>query len=413
MPNPTSFATTDGARITVLERILEDGVYKRPSELNTPGSDDAYEIPFKGESLDAPLQSKSSDAITGNGEYLDSSVVGGTLGGTIDVEAQEGYYDDMMAAVLRTSWPASETVTGASDITFTTGTNTITSANATPPFTNFVAGKKFKVFLASETSIHQKEFTVLSKADDSNITTVEDITVTISNTSAQIVLMADIKVGEETRVFDFEKLIVSNEGDNFGNFPHCQVSASQLTFGSEDFVQKQFTLLGMKAPAYQATTFTDSVVLAQNKELMATTELLELNVYEFDANGGHGAVIPYTYSNLTINIDNGLREQKAPGNTYAAGIARNRLSVTLNGSIYFTDYSPQQSHLAEKKFAVEAIMRDSSGNGYILQFNQCKIDTTQANNSSVDSDVDNPFNLRAFKHPVDSTVRMFKIPSAP
>lgn len=410
MPNPTSFATSDGAELRVLERVLEGGVFKRPSELDTPAPDAYFAIPASGEGLAAPLTSKVSEALTKSGEYLGSTVVGGTSGGTVNGEMQATYFDSFLGGLVRNSFSAEVVVTGSSDITFTTGTNEMTSANVTPPFADFLPGRKFKVFLVSETTLHEKEFTVLSKTDDSTIVTVEPITATVANTSAVVKLMPHMVLGTDVRVFDIEKVLESNSGTYYANFRNQQVGAGQFTISPEDFVQAQFTTLGNAAPTYGVASEADSVTDVTIQPLMATTDLMELNLYEYDAAGGQGALVPVTWSNLTMNLDNGLREQKAPGSTFAAGIARNRFSATLNGSIYFVNYDEEAGHLAEKQYAVVIGMRDANGNGYIFEFNACKIQSVQSNASSVDADVDKPFNLQAFKHPVDSTVKVHKVP---
>lgn len=413
MPNPTSFATTDGAELRYIERIYEGGVFKLPSELDTPGNDNYTVIPMTGEGLAAPLTSKISDAITSSGQYQGSTVVGGTSGGTVNFEMQNGSFDVWLKGVVRSEWSVPTDVTGSSDIDFTASSDTIASTNATPPFTDaagFTVGAKIKVFLVSESSVHKKEYTIETKATDASFTVVEDISSDLTGTSVVIKPMPMLTVGDNVTVMDFEKVFSSNAGDSFAQFKHQQVGAIQLTISPEDFVQGQATFLGNGSPTYTASTVSDSVIAYPAQNLMATTDLMEINLYEYNAAGGQGALVDGTFSSLTINIDGALREQKAPGSTFAAGIARNRLEVSLSGPIYFTDYSLEAAHLAESRYAIVATMRDVLETGYIFEFNRCKIQEVQSNASSADSDIDKPLNFRAFEHPVDSTVRIFKIP---
>ena len=74
-----------------------------------------------------------------------------------------------------------------------------------------------------------------------------------------------------------------------------------------------------------------------------------------------GTPMEVEFSDLSISIQNNVREQSALGRQFAAGVGFGKISVTLSGEIYFFDQSVLAAHMENERLSAEFTIDTEEG----------------------------------------------------
>lgn len=284
-----------------------------------------------------------------------------------------------LAYVGSSNWMTNQTATGSSNITFTNGTNVISSSGAPSFDTKFVAGQFIRVIGTTNNGTNSvpKYFSIKS-VDSATAMTVNESLTLESGTSA-VISGTMIRNGTVARSFQLEKNF-ADVGSTFLKFSGAVIGAWELSFEAGGIAQSRFTWMAEKG-ANATTTASNATPYdpATHNPFNATSNVT--GIYE------GGSALSSCIRSVSIRVENGLRERPAVGRVGSCGIGYGPCNVTGTVQAYFdglTTYDKFEDHTGT---SLRLLLVDSGLGAYMFTVPSLKYTAGRALARGGDSDV--------------------------
>jgi hypothetical protein len=399
-----------------------------------------YNVPMTGESLLANLSSTISDQITPNRSYAGSKLTQGEVSGGFNFEAQASqFFFNMLISALQANQPLSfgaDVVAGTDGVVINAIQATIDASRTVnltgitaiegATYTIIIDGQDFNYVAASSpsSSTIATGLAALINADSKYSASASSSTVTISAggglsvitfTSTPVASCApgeSIVNGSTKQCFTFLKRIRVG-ADKFDYYPFrgVQVSSIAMEVSTGALITGSCTLLGVRpdTPLENVSkpagwTFVD----APTVPLMSGVDSLR----DFAIQDSSGASIGVTMQNLSITIDNQLRQQLAIGlnSPFSAGVASGRFMASFGGSAYYANPRIYNDFINDRDLKIVGKLVDSKLDGIQFLADFCKVTTGGAPMAeSPDQDLMINTEFRAFESAANGTLKLTKL----
>lgn len=333
-----------------------------------------------GESLNTGLESAQSEEIDADRQFTGSVHVSGSSAGDVNLQLSYGEYDDFLEAVLQSA----DWATAFAD-TITVIASQLCTVTST---TGLKVGMIIKV-TGLTVSAEDGIFTVEAVNSGTTFTVVETITDAGSET-ATVINDGTLENASVDRSFSFEKNFIVSGTDNYFLMSGLKCSSMSLTFAAGSIVNGSFSFMGATGLASATSQEASAYSAAGTNELMngvSNVEGLTINAVSV---AGVFTPIATTFQELTLTIDNSLRDQSAVGNLFPAGIGSGRIKVEASATLYFSDRDIFDKFIindsVQLRFQVTDA-KDAFGNRYGFVLPELKIASHEVVASGPDSDV--------------------------
>jgi len=331
-----------------------------------------------GESLNTSLESARSDEIDSSRQYTGSVHVSGTSAGSVNFQLSYAEYDDFFEAVLQSAdWSA-----GYSD----TGTNITSNVVTVTSTAGLKVGKLVRLSGLAATA-EDDVYTVHAVSDPTHFETAETLTdeavasVTITNSGT-------IENGSTQRSYTFEKNFQVDGVNNYFNMSGMRAGSMSLSLASGSILSGEIGLQGATGVG-TGTTSQDAgtyIATTTNELMNSVSDVTGLTMYSVTT-AGVLALMSGTFQELSINLNNNLRDQTAVGSLFPAGIGSGRIDVEATASLYFASQAFFNQFLANGSIQIRCKISDPAGNTYGIVLPEMKIASHEVTASGADADV--------------------------
>jgi len=374
----------------------------------TPGSGNLKGLRLLSESLNANLETKSSEEIRADRATADLVPVGQSAGGGFGFEMSFGSFDDLIAGALFSSFSADVAIVGvAGDISTVNATGKITSTTA-GKFTDLELGQSFRLKGFSngggENNLIYKIVTYTSD-QDITVVPVPPSDETPAGVAAEI-HSESVKNGVTQSSFSIERRIPDATVPEFFQFEGSVLQSMTMDFEVGDILKGAFEFL-CKDGDSTTTAYTGLTdVPVPTSDIYNSVNNLS-NIYI------DGVLSTQQFMKLGMSIGNNLRSQKAIGSLPAIGIGAGFIDITGPIEIYFQDGAEFTKFKANTAFSLSFSLEDASGNAYVFSFPKVKYENLVANAEGRSSDIIAKGNWRAIIDPAESImIRIDKLDSS-
>lgn len=143
------------------------------------------------------------------------------------------------------------------------------------------------------------------------------------------------------------------------------VNDATITFGDGEMISLALNFMSVFADYAEAAQNADGLggSLALSKTAPPDYEVADSsnNLTTITVKDDQGATMPVVFSDLSMQIQNKIREQSALGAEFAAGMGFGKVAVSLSGEIYFYDQTLLDSHMTNKRLSAEFDISTSEG----------------------------------------------------
>ncbi|MGD2065550.1 MAG: phage tail tube protein [Candidatus Bathyarchaeota archaeon] len=355
--------------------------YAPETTFDTPPTTGYRLLRNTGEGLNVNIESAQSDEIDSDAQYTGTVQVSGSSAGPVNFQLSYAEYDDFLEAVLRSAdWDAgySDSATDVASRVFTGLTDT----------TGLLPGMIVKV-TGLTASAEDGVFTIETVNSGTSFTVVESLTDEASGTIT-VTNSGYIMNGTTQRSFSFEKNFIVDGSDNFFLMSGMRAASMSMAMSTGSIVSGSFNFQGATGQASASSQEASSYSAANTNELMnAVSNINGMSMYAVDVSGNYTA-ISATFQELSLSIDNSMRDQSGIGNLFPAGIGAGRIKVEANATLYFADRDLFDQFIVNGSVQIRFQITDAEdnyGNRYGFVFPEMKIASHEVVASGPDSDV--------------------------
>lgn len=361
-----------------------------------------------GESLNNDITTEQSQEIRPDRALTDLVNVDAAVGGGIDFELSYGSFDDLLEALLMSSWTTVSVVSAGGDIeTVATPDDNLISATV-GKFANVQVGQSLYIDGFTDPG-NNGVFKVVAKADDETLTLAPAPASAETATGSDVELSGDVLSNGITEQ-SFSIMRVFNDAVPVARqlFSGMRVGSMSLEFATGSIVTGSFTFLGRSAEWIGAAPVGSTVDPASTTDVMNSVT----NIFDINMNGV-GLCATGLVSNFTLEVDNQHREQKGLCRLGAVGVVAGQLSVTVSGSQYFVNDTEAVNFEQSRDFSFSWGMEDADGNRYVFNLPRNKYESFSANATGLDTDIMSEVTFRSLYDAATGKVIMItRIPAA-
>ena len=176
------------------------------------------------------------------------------------------------------------------------------------------------------------------------------------------------------------------------------VNEATMEFGDGELVTLAVSTMSVFADLEEAVQGADGLggSLALSKATPAEYEIADSsnNLKTVTIRDDQGQVMEVVFSDLSLQIQNNVREQPGLGKEYAAGMGFGKVAVTLSGEIYFYDQTLLKSHMSNKRLSAEMEVATREGT-FTFQFPNLMVQTPTSNSEGENQDYKTSLTLSA------------------
>jgi hypothetical protein len=355
--------------------------YAEEAEFDTPltGQTGVYALLRNtGESLNTSLESARSDEIDSSRQYTGSVHVSGASGGSVNFQLSYGEYDFALEAVLQSSdWTAAYSDSGT-DIDVA---GVITGISDT---TGLIVGQSVQI--AGLTATAENGIHAISAVGTGTITLVGAFTA--ETVGMTIVADGHILNGSEGRSFTFEKNFEVDGTANYFSMSGMRAGSMSMSFATGSIISGEIAFQGATGVATATTSNDSAYIAAGTTELMnGVSNVTDIALDAVAVNGTLTAITGATFQELSLSINNNLREQAAVGNLFPAGIGSGRIEIESTATLYFANQQFFDQFIVNGSVQLRFNLQDNAGNTYAIMLPELKIASHEVTASGADSDV--------------------------
>lgn len=135
------------------------------------------------------------------------------------------------------------------------------------------------------------------------------------------------------------------------------VNDATLEFGDGELITFALNFMSSNADYATAVAGVDGLggSLASVKDVPEEYEIADSsnNLKSVVVKDENGSAMEMVFSDLSLQIQNNVREQSGLGHEFAAGIGVGKVAATLSGEVYFYDQTLLRSHMDNKRLSAE------------------------------------------------------------
>jgi len=347
-----------------------------------------------GESMNTSLTSAKSDEIDADRQFTGSVHVSGTSAGALNYQMSYAEYDDFLEAVLQTEVANEFSATAYTDA----GTGIVAATRTVVGVTSTTGVKVGQIMkLANMVTNTNGIYTVESFVTDTSITFAEAFTVD-ETVGVAITHNGTIENGSHMRSFTFEKDFKVGGTSNYFVMSGMTAGSMSLSMSTGSIVSGDISFQGATGASRATSKDTGTYLPASTNELMnAVSNVQGLSLTSVALNGAQTAITGVTFQDLSLSIDNGLRDQAQVGSLFAAGIGSSRITVSSSATLYFSNREIFNLFIANDSVQLRFRLADNAGNVYGFVLPEVKIDSHEVTASGADSDIMAAVSLSAIK----------------
>jgi hypothetical protein len=333
------------------------------------------------ESFNTSIERADSDEITSSRQYSGSAQVSGSSSGSVGFQLSYGEYDPFLEAVLQSSGFSSAYSDTIVDISSKVCEVTSTA--------NLKVGMLVKL-TGLTVSTQDGVFTIGAISDATHFTVVETLSDEGSSTVAAT--HGGSAFNEKTdRSFTFEKNLPADGDDHFFIFSGQKASSLSLSMTTGSIISGDIGFMGATPAASATSKDGDGYTASLTNELMnSVSNVKGLSLHSIASNGTATLVTDTTFQELSVSIDNNLREQPGIGSLFSQGIGSGRIKVEASATLYFANREIYDEFLTNGTMQLRFQLTDSKdayGNRYGFVLPQLKIASYEAAATGADSDI--------------------------
>jgi hypothetical protein len=361
------------------------------------------------ESFNTSIERADSDEITSSRQYSGSAQVSGSSSGSVGFQLSYGEYDPFLEAVLQSSGFSSAYSDTVVDISSKVCEVTSTA--------NLKVGMLVKL-TGLTVSTQDGVFTIGAIPDATHFTVVETLSDEGSSTVAAT--HGGSAFNEKTdRSFTFEKNLPADGDDHFFIFSGQKASSLSLSMTTGSIISGDIGFMGATPAASATSKDGDGYTASLTNELMnSVSNVKGLSLHSIASNGTATLVTDTTFQELSVSIDNNLREQPGIGSLFSQGIGSGRIKVEASATLYFANREIYDEFLTNGTMQLRFQLTDSKdayGNRYGFVLPQLKIASYEAAATGADSDIMAPISFTGEEDVLSGTassIVITRIPSA-
>lgn len=371
-------ASASAAQVRYLEET-EEGV--------TPaGNAKRYRV--TKESLNQSVEGKSSQELRADRQVSDSTLVSGSVGGSLPWELSLGTHDVFIEALLSSAWVVGgiNGVKALVDAVFSSVTHTITSAtNALPVMEK---GQWFRIAghaTVPNNGVYRCSTTVAPTAGSVTVDqAVKDCTTAAA--AACNLSTSRIKNGlVDLRTFSIEKEF--SDVNQFFMSKGCAVKSMNVSFNTGDTINGDFSFLGRSMTRGTVTMYPDGLA----GEVAATTTPL-INTVNNTVVLLDGVTMGESCAeSFSLAIDSGMKERRCLGSGLGlSGVSQGTFDIKGSLSIYFGAASSAAVYdkmIGDLPISFSIYCEDANGDGYAFTIERGKITSSTIEAGGINTDV--------------------------
>ena len=358
----------------------------------------------------AQVESIKSNEINSTRMVKSSTNVDMNVDGGFDFELSAGEYDPFLAGVLCGSWSHYGTAGLGDAVSLATTATTIT-ASAAPAgnsaFTVLAPNTWFKLVppLAASASVKAYFNDLWLKTHEVTPSTATVITLSpltpLSGVGLMGVSTAGFKVSSSTVVNGQGKTSYTLEWDqtDIGQFLHykgMRPNTMSLEFAVGSIITGSFGFMGQGHDITQASVLPKdggSWIASKDGEVMnSVTDVGIIAVGGVNLLAGGTSFI----RNISLEISNNLRGQKALGVFGNAGVGYGEFSVSGSMEVYFQDEALYKQALEGTNTTLAFGVADFTGAGYLIELDKIRFNNASMNPGGKDGDMMVSLPIEAF-----------------
>lgn len=329
-----------------------------------------------GESLSESISTERSQEIRPDRTTADLIPVDASVGGSFNFELSYGSYDDFIEAALMSQW-----VTLAFSGAVTTVASATDNLTATGAFTNIVVGQLIVLGGATDPALN-RAYRVISKTSNDTVTVLPQ-PASSEAVAAGTIDGSALRNGVLEQSFTMVKRFNDATPVTTQVFTGMRVTGFNFDLSTASLITGAFNFLGSRAewdtdPAFAGET---SNSLPYTPVMNAVTNLVDVD------QDGTNLCATGALSNLTFELDNQHREQKAICTFGSRGIIAGQLLINFSGSQYFVNSTEAQKFKSGTPFSFSFTLQDNLGNQYNIYTPKNKYESFEVNASGLDTDV--------------------------
>lgn len=148
-------------------------------------------------------------------------------------------------------------------------------------------------------------------------------------------------------------------------FYGCAINDATIEFGDGELITMASNIMALSADYDEAAAGADGLggSLAASKAVPADYEIADSsnNLKSVTLRNSAGDPLEVVFSDLSMQIQNNVREQPGLGSEFSAGIGFGKVAVTLSGEIYFFDQSILKAHMTNQRLSASFEIDTSQG----------------------------------------------------
>lgn len=382
------------------------GYIRETTPGETPATPELTEVRITGESFANEITNTTSQEIRADRQITDLVQTSQGATGGFSYEFSFGTFDELIAAALQSASPDFDQ---AGDIVAISGTDigaddggTFTSGATDFTDENIKVGQWIKVdgFTATDSNGYFRVDAIaadtLTVSPAPGTTEAAGNTITMSGTA--------LKNGVNVEYFTWEKGF--EDITEFLQFFGMAVNTWSLNLQSQSIATGDFGFLGRGAGSSSATIDTSGTYTpAPGTEVMNAVG----NVMDIREDGA-AVDSPNFVTNMTVELNNNLRQQFAVGSVAAIGTGNGTCEITGTFTTYFGNRDFYEKFVDGSQTSLSFRMQDNAGNVYYIDMPTVKYQTGQVFASSQNSDVLQEFTYQALRDPGEGhTISITKI----
>jgi len=371
-------ASASAAQVRYLEET-EEGV--------TPaGNATRYRV--TKESLNQSIEAQSSQELRADRQISDSTLVSGSVGGSLDWEFSLKTHDTFLEALLASTWVVGGTagVAAVSDAVFSSVTHTITSAGNELPVME--KGQWFRIkehATAANNGVYRCSTSITPTAGSITVdTAVKDCTTAVAEACS--LSTSRIKNGlADLRTFSIEKEF--SDVNQFFMAKGMAVQSMNIGFNTGETIKGSFAFLGRTMTRGTATMYPDGLA----SEVAATTTPL-INTVNNTVVLLDGVTMGDSCAeSFSLTVGTGMKERRCLGSGIGlAGVSQGTFDIKGSLSIFFgasTSAAVYDKMIDDLPITFSIYCEDANGDGYALTFERAKINSSEIVAGGINTDV--------------------------
>jgi hypothetical protein len=333
------------------------------------------------ESFNTSIERADSDEITTTRQFSGSSQVAGSSAGSVGLQLSYGEYDPFLEAVLQSSGFSTAYSDTVVDIS-----SKVCEVGSTSGLKVGMIVKMTGLTVTTEDGI----YTIAEIPDSTHYTVAEAITDEGSSTVAAS--HGGAAFNEKTeRSFTFEKNLAADGDDHFFLFSGQKASSLSLSMTTGSIISGDIGFMGATPSDAGTSKDGDGYTASTSNQLMnSVSNVKGLSLHSVAANGTATLITDTTFQELSLSIDNNLREQPGIGSLFSQGIGSGRIKVEASATMYFTNREVYDKFLTNGSMQLRFQVTDSKdayGNRYGFVLPELKITTYEAAATGADTDI--------------------------